>query len=125
MPSKEWLSDPNNQERRREARRKWYHNNKEKSCQKIKERKEEIKEWFSSYNENLKCELCEENHPATLQFHHTNPEEKELEISIAIHNGWSINKILKEIDKCQVLCANCHFKLHYNLWRRDRDLNPN
>ena len=115
MPSEEWLSDPNNQERRREARRKWYHNNKEKSCEKIKQQKKEIKEWFSNYKGNLKCELCGENHPATIQFHHTNPKEKELEISIAIHNGWSINKVLEEINKCQILCANCHFKLHYDL----------
>ena len=120
MPSKDWLSDPKNQERRRESRRKWYHNNKEKSCSKIKQRKKEIKEWFSNYKTNLKCEICSENHPATIQFHHIDPKEKELEISLAINNGWSINKILSEINKCQVLCANCHFKLHYYLAKGER-----
>ncbi len=115
MPSKEWLSDPNNQEKRRESRRKWYANNKLKSCDKVKKRKQELREWFSNYKQQLECELCGENHPATIHFHHTNPKEKEIEISKTINQGWSKERIMTEINKCQVLCANCHFKLHYDL----------
>ena len=115
MPSKEWLSDPNNQERRREARRKWYANNKPKSCDKVRKRKKELREWFINYKQQLECKICGENHPATIQFHHKNPEEKEIEISKTINQGWSKERIMTEINKCEILCANCHFKLHYNL----------
>jgi protein-arginine kinase activator protein McsA len=59
------------------------------------------------------CEMCGEDHPAALQFHHRNPEEKEFAISHLISRGWSKSKIQIEIDKCRVLCANCHAKLHW------------
>ena len=120
MPSKEWLSDPNNQEKRRESRRKWYHNNKPKTYSKVKQRKNQLKEWLESYKSNLKCEICSEDHPATIQFHHKDPQEKEIEISKTVNQGWSKERILSEIDKCQVLCANCHFKLHYDLAKGQR-----
>jgi hypothetical protein len=35
-------------------------------------------------------------------------------IAQAVNQGWSKERILEEIKKCDVLCANCHFKEHYN-----------
>lgn len=93
----------------------WYEKNKESEKLKTRQRKNEIKEWFSEYKSTLKCERCGENHPATLQFHHLDPSEKEIGISKALTNGWSKKKIILEVSKCQVLCANCHFKTHYEL----------
>src|ERR1017187_10213051 len=58
-----------------------------------------------------KCQSCGEDHPACLHFHHRNPSEKEFGISRGI-TLWSKKKILAEIEKCDVLCANCHAKLH-------------
>lgn len=63
---------------------------------------------------NSKCIKCGENHPAVLDFHHRNKENKLFEIS----TGWKKSgrlKILEEIKKCDILCANCHRKLHYDL----------
>lgn len=57
-----------------------------------------------------KCQECEYNKcNAALTFHHINPEEKSFTIS-----GKSISweRIKVEIDKCLLLCFNCHAELH-------------
>jgi 5-methylcytosine-specific restriction endonuclease McrA len=49
-----------------------------------------------------------------LQFHHKNPKEKLFEIQSAIWGqvGVSESDILKEVEKCILLCANCHCETH-------------
>jgi hypothetical protein len=37
-----------------------------------------------------------------------------MNISVAVCYGWSIARVFEEIEKCEVLCANCHFKEHWN-----------
>jgi hypothetical protein len=46
-----------------------------------------------------------------LAFHHLDTSKKERNIS-ELAPGWSIDRILKEIAKCKVLCHNCHTKVH-------------
>jgi hypothetical protein len=62
---------------------------------------------------NLSCKECDENHPATLDFHHINSDEKYKTVSDLKWSGCSNETFLKEIEKCDVLCANCHRKLHW------------
>lgn len=101
------------QECHRKIRNNYYVNNCEKEKAGTKARKKEIKKWLHEYKSSLKCNRCPENHVSTLDFHHEDPLEKEICVSVAISNGWSIKRILKEIEKCEVLCANCHRKEHY------------
>jgi hypothetical protein len=99
-------------EKNKEYQKKYYSQNKDYYIQKAKENKLKGKQEFDNYKKNLKCEICGENHPATLDFHHKDPNEKELIVSKAVWTrSWS--GIKKEIDKCSVLCSNCHRKLHY------------
>ncbi|MDD5193722.1 MAG: hypothetical protein PHF67_04005 [Candidatus Nanoarchaeia archaeon] len=98
-------------EKRRECRRRWYHNNKESEKMHVKRRKNEIRRWFEDYKSNLKCTKCSENHPAVIEFHHKN--NKDFDIAEMTHEGYSVNRIKKEIEKCIVLCSNCHRKEHY------------
>ena len=58
-----------------------------------------------------KCSVCGyKKCPAALEFHHVDRSEKEFVIAGARY-GWS--KMEKEIEKCVLLCANCHRELHY------------
>jgi hypothetical protein len=41
------------------------------------------------------------------------PADKKFNITEAAHQGISINQLELEIDKCDVLCCNCHRKIHY------------
>lgn len=69
-------------------------------------------EWFIQYKKTLKCNNCDENHPACLEFHHVDSQNKKTEVGKLI-TTYSIETIKEEIEKCIVLCNNCHRKLHY------------
>lgn len=93
-----------------------YSRNKDRYIAKAKKRnKKQREDNLLRYRElkgNLQCKKCGENHIACLDFHHRNPEEKEFDIAATMLIKWE--RLLKEIEKCDVLCSNCHRKLHYN-----------
>lgn len=53
------------------------------------------------------CITCGESDPIVLEFDHRNKDEKLENISNLILNS-SWNQIESEIEKCDVMCANCH-----------------
>lgn len=60
-----------------------------------------------------KCEECGYNKCSrSLCFHHINPEEKSFEITsrTILSNSWE--RIEEELNKCSLLCHNCHCELH-------------
>lgn len=101
-------------EKARHSRRKWYNKNKQHAKQKVLQRKKIIQEWFNQIKSSFTCKNCGMSHIATLDFHHKNPKEKEVNIHKAVHNGWSKEKIENEMSKCDILCSNCHRIHHYN-----------
>jgi hypothetical protein len=92
----------------------YYQANKTKERQRANHRRMNLKAWYRDLKKTLCCHKCRESHPAILHFHHKVSNQKELEISIAINHGWSKERILKEMNKCEVLCANCHAKHHWD-----------
>jgi len=53
------------------------------------------------------CIQCGYNqHIAALEFHHTNPNEKEFNFGDVKNRKWETIK--QELDKCVLLCSNCH-----------------
>ena len=60
-----------------------------------------------------KCRRCGyKKCVAALDFHHKDPKTKRLLISQSL--TMSIEVLIEEADKCELLCANCHRELHYN-----------
>lgn len=59
-----------------------------------------------------KCELCGYNkYTGALDFHHIDPLLKNFDLGgVGIQKSWDKLKI--ELDKCQLLCRNCHFEIH-------------
>ena len=131
-------------EKRKEARKKYYLKNKYPLTNKYKKEQEEKKQrakevnkiwnttnnvkaaeyrrktriktrgWFDDYKKTLKCEVCGyDKCSEALDFHHKDLNEKEFNIGQAL-NLRGREKILEEIKKCKILCANCHRELHYN-----------
>jgi hypothetical protein len=69
---------------------------------------------FNEYKQGLSCSECGFSHPAALDFHHRDPATKTDRVSGMAHNGRGWTRILAEIAKCEVLCANCHRILHHD-----------
>ncbi len=76
---------------------------------------ERRKTWLLEYKKTHPCEKYGESHPACIDFHHRNPVNKKFAISDN-SRGKCLETLKKEIEKCKVLCANCHRKLE---WKRE------
>lgn len=59
-----------------------------------------------------KCRKCGETRFYVLDFHHINTDEKSSELS-DLAKGYDLDKFFKEIEKCDLLCSNCHREFHY------------
>ena len=96
----------------RKQRQKHYQNNKKSEIARVKLRREDIRDYINDVKSNSRCP-CGEDHIATLQFHHIDSETKRFEISKAPSLGISKKVLDEEIQKCIILCSNCHAKLHW------------
>lgn len=56
------------------------------------------------------CFFCGEREAVCLDFHHREPKHKSFTIGQHFHR--SLDALFAEISKCEVVCANCHRKLH-------------
>lgn len=61
-----------------------------------------------------KCQICGySKYMGALDFHHLNPEEKDF--IIGEHRNIPFDKLKIELDKCIILCSNCHREFHGNI----------
>ncbi len=99
--------------------KKWWKENSEKRCLIKAKRQKAKRKWFRELKATLSCEQCGFDHPAALDFHHTN-DNKEKAVSAMISNNGK-DRVLEEIKKCKVLCRNCHAVFHkkYNPPKKD------
>lgn len=71
---------------------------------------ERARNLINSVKRSNSCRICGESEVCALDFHHVS-DEKEYGISEMAGNT-SLEKLQREIDKCVVVCANCHRKIH-------------
>lgn len=95
-------------------RRNHYLANKQKYINKASRNRKIFVDKFIEYKKGLSCSICGESRYWVLDFHHRNPIEKELDIA-ALVQGQNLKKLKEEIDKCDVLCSNCHRDLHFRM----------
>jgi hypothetical protein len=99
-------------EYQKEYHAKWYQKNKEKVQKASQEAKARKLAWYRELKSQYSCERCGFSHPAAIDFHHRNPNEKDF--CIGNSQGMSKEKILAELDKCIALCSNCHRIEHWD-----------
>jgi predicted HNH restriction endonuclease len=105
------INKPHDLNHRNKYDKRYYEKNKERIYDRKMKRRLKLKEELISLLGG-KCKICGYNKSlAAMDFHH-NKENKEFSIAVLLKNS-SRQKILKEAEKCILLCANCHRELHY------------
>ena len=94
----------------RKAGRKYYEKNKTAQLGRNKSKKDQIRSYIKQYKEFHGCMDCGGKFPSyVLDLDHRDPNDKVCTPSqLANGNSWA--KMLEEIKKCDVVCANCHRK---------------
>lgn len=69
-------------------------------------RRKFIRDKMIEYKKSLSCTDCGISDFRVLDFDHL--KDKSFSISYASSNGWGWETILKELEKCQPVCSNCH-----------------
>lgn len=73
-----------------------------------KKRTKELQLKIMAFLVDKKCAHCPETDPVVMEFDHLDRSLKKISISEAVVRCFSWDRIKTEIDKCQILCANCH-----------------
>lgn len=95
----------------RKGNKKHYDNNRDQYLNRAKNRKKvlsvENRQKRLDYLKEHPCVVCGEADPVVLEFDHIDRKTKRDNIAQMItQREWPV--ILAEIEKCQVMCANCH-----------------
>lgn len=88
-----------------------YYANKSYYFEKNNKGRAKIREYINL--KKTKCSNCNESHISCLDFHHLDPKTKMYNIGQLPNVSWCLKKIDEEIEKCILLCSNCHRKLHW------------
>ena len=59
------------------------------------------------------CVICGEDRYWVLDFHHKDQTKKDFTIANAVSKNYGKDKIIKEVNKCIVVCSNCHRHIHH------------
>ena len=121
-------------EKQREAQRLWAEKQSDEFKKVKYQRERSHKKLMVEKLNQLKlergcCELCGDYHPpCCFDFHHLEETTKSKEVSQLASKGYKWDTILAEVEKCVMLCAPCHRKIHAGLltilesqsdWRRN------
>ena len=108
-----------NIEDQRAASKRHYESNKQKYLERNKRYRQVIQEYVRKIKETSRCKDCDRQYPYyVMDFDHL--DSKEHDISFLTSTG-RIGALKQEIDKCEVVCANCHrIRSHTRLKIRSR-----
>jgi len=87
----------------RESKRRYKKKNKEASYRLIRE--------IKTSGECLRCSRLHSDE-LPLEFHHRDPKKKKNVVCKLASKGNSLKTILKEIEKCDLVCETCHTRIH-------------
>jgi hypothetical protein len=97
---------------RRAAGRAHYRANREYYLVKARRRQRrvvlETREWLRTYLLGHPCIDCGMADIRALEFDHVDPGCKTAAVAILARNGYPLDRVIAEVAKCVVRCANCH-----------------
>lgn len=92
--------------------RRYYHKNKKRQLPLAIARTRKARKTKRNYINKLKdrpCADCGVKHPHyVMDFDHRIEGDKIVDVAQAVQKNWSLERIKKEVAKCDIVCANCH-----------------
>ena len=108
-------------EKRKVHARKHYVKHAAKIKAAVKVNRDRAKDKWREYKSSLSCIKCGESHHATFDFHHVERRPDNQKVNKLLSNK-SFKRAMKEIEeRCIVLCANCHRKLHHEEYLQKKE----
>jgi hypothetical protein len=74
-------------------------------------RRRERLDKYAQWKSQQRCQFCPETSPCCLDLHHLDPSQKDQALA-NVASRWSWERLSREIEKCIVVCRNCHAKIH-------------
>lgn len=102
---------PDVQKKKLAIMRRWRAVNKGRERERVVARTAQKYAFLNAWKVERGCRECGERDPRCLDAHHRDPTEKEVNVSLVVWR-WKHERLLAELAKCDVLCRNCHAKLH-------------
>jgi len=99
--------------------RDYYHKNKGNGNLAFEKNREKNQRFLWGVITSNSCMDCGEGDPRVLQFDHVRGE-KINNIAVMLRQHKNLEKIKKEVEKCDIVCANCHTKRTFersNSWK--------
>lgn len=90
-----------------QAQSDWYQRNREKVIAKSAAKRRRNYMWLCSQKDKPCADCGVEYHPFVMEFHHRDPSTKLDTVGNLIQKA-SRQRVIDEIEKCDLLCANCH-----------------
>jgi hypothetical protein len=95
-------------EKKREYQNKWCRDRKYGTISRNRSKLRNI-EFVRKYKENKPCDDCGKYfHFFVMDFDHREGETKIENVAQLAHKGYALDKLIAEIEKCDLVCANCH-----------------
>jgi len=104
------------------TKKKIYRRHKCKSCYRATKQKlkEKYQKWLMDYKKKHNCSKCSIRDYRVLEFHHL--RDKKFNIALCFHHAhYGFERLKREVEKCIVICANCHRILHHEERNNKRD----
>jgi hypothetical protein len=118
LPEKDSTARRNNNSKRG---KKWHAQKKKEQSRKCRKRAVKRNRKYVDAHKLINPCPCGETESCCLSYHHESGD-KTGNISDMVNRGYGITRIQKEIDKCIVLCLNCHAKLHSRQREKEKAL---
>lgn len=105
---KEYYQRPEVKEQVKKYRKEWNKKNREKNRLFRKRYFVRLRNIIDQIKQGQSCVECGEDDPCCLDFNHL--EDKKFNIGSTNRGNVGIDTLIREIEKCEILCANCHRK---------------
>lgn len=92
---------------------RWHYRNVEWNAERTSNRRARLRQWVNEVKRTMGCGRGGLRDESCLDLHHLHSHEKERAVGKLITHGYGKQRLRREIEKCEVLCANCH-RLEHN-----------